>query len=104
MIMINKNLIDRIRKPNVWNTYENPVDNLIHGILIQAISDANGFLNDNKRYDDGTEAIDFLETEGKQLFDYLLTRTRQNETNEINRKRLYRAEKRAGGVRYRKVV
>lgn len=104
LIMINKSALDNIRKPNVWNTYKNPVDNLIHGIIIQAVSDAKGYIQDDKRYNDGSEAIDFLETDGRLLFEYLLTRTRRNESDDVNKHRRYRAEKRAGGVRYRKVI
>ena len=102
--MIDKSLLGRIRKPNVWNTYENPVDNLIHGILIQAVADSQGFIQDDKKYNDGNEALQYLDSEGRKMFEYLLTRKRRTESSDVNKERRYRFEKRKGVAKYRKVV
>lgn len=102
--MIDKTALGKIRKPNVWNTYKNPVDNLIHGILIQAISDAQGFIEEDKKYNNGDEALQYLDNQGRILFDYLLTCERVAESNDINKDRRYRAKRTASGIHYRKVV
>lgn len=73
---INRSAARHIRKPNVWGTYTTPLDNLMHAILIQAASDANGYQDDCKRYNNGDEAAEFLDTVGREWFGYLLTRPR----------------------------
>lgn len=73
---INRSAARHIRKPNVWGTYTTPIDNLMHAILIQAASDANGYIDTNKRYNNGDEAAEFLDTVGREWFGYLLTRPR----------------------------
>lgn len=91
---INRSAARHIRKPNVWGTYTTPLDNLMHAILIQAASDANGYQDECKRYNNGDEAADFLDTVGREWFSYLLTRPRssctyaaQKSREEIARKR-----------------
>ena len=102
--MIDKTVIDKIRKPNEWNTYKNPVDNLIHGIIIQAVADTHGFQDDDKRFVSGDEAIQFLESDGVKLFRYLITRPRRDVSQDENRHRRYRATQQKGIVKYRKVI
>ena len=101
--MLNLTKAEKIRKPNEWNTYESPIDNLIHAIIIQAVADCNGYVNQDKRYFDGSEARDFLENDGVKLFRYLLTRPRRGISDEQNRHRRYKSSKRASGVRYRMI-
>ena len=69
----NRSAARPIRKPSVWGTYKEPLDNLIHAILIQAVSDANGYIDTCNRYHNGDEAAEFLDTVGREWFDYLLT-------------------------------
>lgn len=102
--MIDLTSADKIRKPNEWNTYENPVDNLIHGIIIQAVADIHGYQDDDKRFITGDESIHYLETDGLKLFRYLLTRPRRNVSDAENRFRRYNATKRKGKLKYRKVM
>lgn len=102
--MINFDAVDKIRKPNEWNTYEQPIDNLIHAIIIQAVADCRGYSTDDKIYHDGREACDFLETTGVKLFEYLITRSRKNISDEQNRHRRYKAIKRNSGTNYRRVI
>lgn len=89
---INRSAARHIRKPNVWGTYTTPLDNLMHAILIQAASDANGYQDECKRYNNGDEAAEFLDTVGREWFGYLLTRPRsctyaaQKSREEIARK------------------
>lgn len=73
---INRSAARHIRKPNVWETYTTPLDNLMHAILIQAASDANGYQDECNRYNNGDEAAEFLDTVGREWFGYLLTRPR----------------------------
>lgn len=101
--MIDKTLINGIRKPNMWDTYTNPVDNLLHAILIQAVADCNGYINDNKCYDDGREATEFLEKYGRRILDRLITADRKAVTYHVNKDRRYRLTHRKGNFKYRKV-
>lgn len=75
---IDRSAAHHIRKPNVWGTYTTPLDNLMHAILIQAASDANGYQDECKRYNNGDEAAEFLDTVGREWFGYLLTRPRNS--------------------------
>lgn len=101
--MIDKTIINGIRKPNNWNTYTNPVDNLLHAILIQAVADCNGYMNDNKWYDDGSEATEFLEEYGRQILDKLITADRKKVTYSVNKDRRYRVTHRKGTMKYKEV-
>lgn len=75
-----------IRKPNLWDLYEDPYDNLMFAVLMQALADTEGFF-DNKIYDDGQEALHYLKTSGAEIYMYLSSRKRkdgiQNEWNRI---------------------
>ena len=73
---INRSAARHFRKPNVWGTYKEPLDNLIYAILIQAASDANGYIDTSNRYHNGDEAVEFLDTVGCDWFGYLMTRPR----------------------------
>ena len=61
------------RTPNKFDKYENPWDNLIYAILYQAMQDARGYYKDHKHIS-GEEAIQFLDDEGRQMYNYLKTR------------------------------
>lgn len=90
---INRSAARHIRKPNVWGTYTTPLDNLMHAILIQAASDANGYLDESKRYNNGNEAAEFLDTVGREWFEYLLTRPRSSCTYAAQKSRVKTARR-----------
>jgi len=90
---INRSAAHHIRKPNVWGTYTTTIDNLIHAILIQAASDANGYQDECKRYNNGDEAAEFLDTVGREWFGYLLTRPRSSCTYAAQKSREEKAMK-----------
>lgn len=68
---IDLTIAKRIRKPNIWGTYKCPIDNLIHAILIQAICDANGYVNTSHHYETGEDAQIFLSEMGLQFYQHL---------------------------------
>jgi len=90
---INRSAARHIRKPNVWGTYTTPLDNLMHAILIQAASDANGYQDECHRYNNGDEAAEFLDTVGREWFGYLLTRPRSVCTYAAQKSRVKTARK-----------
>lgn len=52
--------------------YKDAYHNLMLAIVIQAAEDMNGYRKDNK-FVDGKEATDFINTTGKQMYEYLST-------------------------------
>ena len=98
-MLINLQLAQRLRKPNEWNTYKNPIDNLIHAILIQAICDANGYIDSgNHQYNTGDEAMMFLSKNGVQYFQYLMNAPKNPITISAQRSRIrnYKKKMKAG--------
>ena len=91
--MIDSSLIGYVRKPNVWNTYDNPIDNLLHAILIQAVADCNGYKDECHKWRSGDEAIEYLESEGKEIFDYLIHIPRADVSKGTNKARKERLRK-----------
>lgn len=69
--MLNLTLCKRIRKPNVWNTFTDPYNNLLYGILIQAIFDSNGYVGDNHLNFDGDDAVEFLQEYGETIMNHI---------------------------------
>ena len=90
---INRSICRHIRKPHVWGTYTTPFDNLIFAILIQAASDANGYIDTSHRYNNGDESAEFLDTVGREWFEYLLTRPRSSCTYTAQKNRKEKAGK-----------
>ncbi len=92
--MINRQLCRTVRKPNEWNKYEKPISNLIYAILMQAISDANGYIDGAKKYHDGEEAVIFLETEGEEIMEYLRVQNKAPVRIKAQEGRIHRFKKR----------
>ena len=42
-VNLNIAMVNRLQKPNMWNTYCDPYVNLLHGILLQALVDCRGY-------------------------------------------------------------
>ena len=52
--------------------YKKPIDNLLLAILLQAVDDKDGFIGGHHKYDDGTEASQFLESvEARTIYNHL---------------------------------
>ena len=60
----------KIQRPDRWSKYVEPVNNLLYAVLLQAALDCNGYYDGFKhRY--GTDARQYIETEGTRVFKYL---------------------------------
>lgn len=57
--MLNKDLLTK-----------HPYINLLYAVLLQAVEDRNGYIQDGHIHD-GNEAQQFLQTTGKIIYDYL---------------------------------
>lgn len=54
--------------------YKKPIDNLLLAILLQAVDDKDGFIGDHHKYDDGSEASHFLQSEdARTIYNHLKT-------------------------------
>lgn len=53
--------------------YKRPIDNLLLAILLQAVDDKDGFIGDHHKFDDGSEANEFLNSvEAKTIYNHLV--------------------------------
>lgn len=72
--MLNYEALDlyrgHVQRPDRWAKYVNSVNNLLYAVLLQATLDSGGYYDGFKRQD-GTDAREFLETQGKLYLDYL---------------------------------
>lgn len=68
----------RVQKPDCWNKYRNPVNNLLYAVLLQAALDSGGYY-DGYKHNDGNDARQFLTECGKPIVDYLKTKERFGE-------------------------
>lgn len=59
-----------IKNNCIANWFAQPHYNLAMAILLQAVADKDGYIQDAK-YHDGKEATQFLESTGKKLYDYI---------------------------------
>lgn len=60
----------KIQRPDCWSKYTEPINNLLYAVLLQAALDSNGYYNGFKQCD-GSDARQYLETEGARVFKYL---------------------------------
>lgn len=97
-------LTNQIRKPNQWNTYISPLANLVHAMIIQALSDCNGYKDEQShRYKDGVEAREFLEEYGDTFILYLSGAKKSGITTTANEGRKYRRLNNSGAYKYKKL-
>lgn len=67
-INLNIAMINRLRKPNMWNTYRDPYINLLHGILLQALVDCRGYQEcGTHKHNNGSEAFEFVNKYGAEI-------------------------------------
>lgn len=80
-----------IQKPDCWDKYESPIDNLLYAILLQGVTDSLGYWNTFRNcHDTGDSARDWVLTEGKQIFEYLKTRPKKSVSCHTNSSRKHR--------------
>lgn len=60
----------KIQRPDRWSKYTNSINNLLYAVLLQAALDSNGYYDGFKQCD-GSDARQYLETEGVRVFKYL---------------------------------
>lgn len=78
---------ERFRSPSKFDKYENPWDNLAYALLYSAMQD----LKEPRRK---KAAAEWLDTEGRDIYEYLKTRPLKPVSNNTNRKRNFYAKKR----------
>lgn len=84
------------RTPTYHDVYTDAYDNLLYAILIQAIIDKDGYIDHKHR--SGDDAIKFLESDGRQIYNYLSHRRKKHDIV----KDTCRKWSSKGGVRYDK--
>lgn len=71
-INLNIAMINRLRKPNMWDTYRDPYVNLLHGILLQALVDCRGYQEcGTNKCNNGDEAIEFVHEYGADIMEII---------------------------------
>ena len=60
----------KIQRPDRWAKYPNSINNLLYAVILQAALDSNGYYDGFKQRD-GSDARQYLETEGVRVFKYL---------------------------------
>lgn len=75
------------RMPNKYDKYENPWDNLAYALLYSAMQDL-------KEPRHKKSAAEWLDNEGREIYEYLKTRPLKPVSDNTNRKRNFYAKKR----------
>jgi len=75
------------RMPNKYDKYENPWDNLAYALLYSAMQDL-------KEPRHKKSAAEWLDNEGRDIYEYLKTRSLKPVSDNTNRKRNFYAKKR----------
>lgn len=93
-INLNIAMINRLRKPNMWNTYRDPYINLLHGILLQALVDCRGYQEcGSHKSNDGKEAIEFLTECGAEIMEIITHAEKSTLTDSAEKSRKYKKAK-----------
>lgn len=85
------------RTPNKFDKYDDPWDNLMYAILYQAMCDCRKhYDNDKHTFVEGeNNALQWLDTTGREYYEYLKHRPRKRITESTERKRKFYAKKRS---------
>ena len=78
---------EHYRMPNKYDKYENPWDNLAYALLYSAMQD----LKEPRRK---KAAAEWLDNEGREIYEYLKTRPLKPVSENTNHKRNFYAKKR----------
>ena len=91
---LNIAMINRLRKPNMWNTYRDPYINLLHGILLQALVDCRGYQEcGTHKHNNGLEAIEFVSKYGAEIMGIITRAEKSTLTDSAEKNRKYRKAK-----------
>lgn len=89
-INLNIAMVNRLRKPNMWNTYCDPYVNLLHGILLQALVDCRGYQEcGTHKHNNGSEAIDFVNEFGAEIMGIITHAEKSTLTDSAEKNRKY---------------
>lgn len=93
-VNLNIAMINRLRKPNMWNTYRDPYINLMHGILLQALVDCKGYQEcGTHKHNNGSEAIEFVTEYGAEIMGIITHAEKSTLTDSTEKNRKYRKAK-----------
>ena len=93
-VNLNVAMINRLRKPNMWNTYRDPYINLLHGILLQALVDCRGYQEcGTHKHNNGSEAIKFVTEYGAGIMEIITHAEKSTLTDSAEQNRKYRKAK-----------
>lgn len=87
---------EHFRTPNKFDKYDDPYDNLIYAILYQAMCDCRVYYDNDKHtfIRDKSNVIEWLDTTGRDLYEYLKHRPLKGVKAETDRKRRQYARRR----------
>ena len=63
-------MTDQIKRPDRWQKFKDPYNNLLYGIILQAAIDTGGYF-DEKTFITPEKVKEFIDTTGKDIFNYL---------------------------------
>ena len=93
-VNLNIAMINRLRKPNMWNTYCDPYVNLLHGILLQALVDCRGYQEcGTHKHNNGSEAIEFVTEYGNEIMKIITYAEKSTVTDTAEKSRKYQKSK-----------
>lgn len=93
-VNLNIAMINRLRKPNMWNTYRDPYINLLHGILLQSLVDCRGYKDFGTcKHNNGSEAIDFVNNYGAEIMKIITHAEKSTLTDSAGKSRKYKKAK-----------
>lgn len=59
-----------IKRPDLWNKYRDPYNNLLYAIILQAACDAGGYIENNK-FKPAEPVQEFIHGTGAKIYKYL---------------------------------
>ena len=93
-VNLNIAMINRLRKPNMWNTYRDPYVNLLHGILLQALVDCRGYQEcGTHKHNNGKEALEFVTECGAEIMEIITKAEKTTLTDSTEKTRKYQKAK-----------
>lgn len=93
-VNLNIAMVNRLRKPNMWNTYRDPYINLLHGILLQALVDCRGYQEcGTHKHNKGSEAIEFVTKYGAEIMGIITHAEKSTLTDSAEKNRKYQKAK-----------
>lgn len=93
-VNLNIAMINRFRKPNMWNTYRDPYVNLLHAILLQALVDCRGYQEcGTHKHNNGEDAIKFVTECGAEIVEIITNAEKTTLADSVKKTRKYQKAK-----------